>query len=292
MKNVFKVIILLMIVFVIFVGCSSPQESSSSGSNDSQQSESPEGIPFDIGDINADMTPITLDGQGTNPDYLKGYDGGFFYNYWKDMQFGNVGSSIMYIWDSGFYTVWSGVHGTVTGKGWATGKTNLVLTFIGWSNSNADQNGVDDDHYFGIYGWADNNWSSGHPEKLIEYYVIETHGTKGHGLDYDGDQGELGTFYISDGDWYYTYKTRRVNKPSIRGFQDFDQYWATRFNQRNSGTITFQNHVNAWGSKWTQLQNSMMDDSELTYQLLFVEAPYDANTGTGNGYGYIQSHNR
>ena len=290
MKNIFKVIILLMIVFMILGGCSTPQESQSTGSNNS---ESTDGIPFDIGDVNADLTTITLDGGGTSPDYLKGYDGGFFYNYWKDMQFGNVGSSIMYIWDSGFYTFWNGVHGTVTGKGWATGRTNLVLTFHGWSYSTADQNGVDDDHYFGVYGWADNNWSSGHPDRLIEYYVVEMHGTKDHGLDNDGDQGEFGTYYGSDGSWYYTAKTRRVNKPSIRGYTDFDQYWSVRLNQRQQGTMTFAYHVRGWkNSGWTELTNSMMDDSELTYQILFVEAPYDANTGTGNGFGYIDSHNR
>ncbi len=281
MKSAMKGFLVLAIAVMVFTGC------------DLSMAQDPVEPKIPTPGVSANAT-ISVD--SSSQDYANGNDDNFYYTFWKDKEEkggfpANQGTASMQTWKYGngygFWAFWNNVHGIVGGRGWSTGKVNLSLTFHGWVYSNADQNGVDDDGYFGVYGWADNNWSSGNPSRLIEYYVIEQHGTKGHGLDNDGDQGSVGSTRSIDGSNYTAYKTRRVNKPSIKGWTDFDQYWSVRADQRQSGTMTFASHVDLWRrSGWTQLSDSMMN-KDGTYQILFVEAPFDANTGTGNGFGFI-----
>jgi endo-1,4-beta-xylanase len=299
LKSVIKVIILLMIIIVIFAGCSTPQESKSSGGNDSQKSQSANSPSLD--GLSYDWINISVDSSSS--DSVTGTHDGIFYSFWKDKEDkgdgrgANVGTASMWVWAGtpghGAWAFGNNIHGLVGGRGWSSGVTNLSITFHGWQAFYADQDGVDDDGYFGVYGWADNNWDQYKtPERLIEYYVVEQHGTKPHGLNYDGGQGTQGSTSSIDSSYYTAWKTRRVNKPSIKGNTDFDQYWSVRADQRQSGTMTFSKHVTLWkNSGWTQLTNSMMNKS-LTYQILFVEAPFDANTGSGNGFAYIDSSNR
>lgn len=159
-----------------------------------------------------------------------GIHDGFYYSFWTDNSNGTVSMTLK---PGGQYTTtWKEVGNFTAGKGWAKGKENRIVCFSGEFNGGA--NG-----YLALYGWT--------KDSLIEYYVVENYG------DWTPPGAtSLGSF-TSDGGTYHIYKTLRVNQPSIIGNTTFSQFWSVRTTKRNSGTITFSNHVAAWKSKGMHL---------------------------------------
>ncbi|KAI1197456.1 xylanase [Nemania serpens] len=162
-----------------------------------------------------DLVTRTAPGTGTH--------NGFFYSFWTDGQ----GSVTYNNGAAGSYDVsWNNVGNFVGGKGWKPGSAR-VITY------NGTWNGASVNSYLSIYGWTRN--------PLIEYYVVESYGS------YNPSSGatKRGTIQ-SDGGTYDIYQTQRVNQPSIEGTSTFYQFWSVRQQKRVGGTVTIQNHFNAW----------------------------------------------
>ena len=173
-----------------------------------------------------------------------GTNNGYFYSFWKDS-----GSACITMGAGGNYDVtWNlGSGNMVTGKGWSTGSSSRVIGY------NAGTWAPSGNAYLTLYGWT--------RSPLIEYYVVDSWGSwRPPGAT------SMGTV-TSDGGTYNLYRTQRVNAPSIDGTRTFYQYWSVRTSKRPTGsnqTITFANHVNAWGSKGWNLGSHV-------YQIMATE---------------------
>lgn len=124
----------------------------------------------------------------------------------------------------------------VVGVGWNPGST-LPITHSG---SFSVTRGL---ATLSVYGWTTN--------PLVEYYVIE---------DSAGfsQTGTVKGTVSSDGGSYTIWENQRVNAPSIQGTKTFNQYISVRSGGRSSGTVTINNHFNAWKSHGLTLGSLQM----------------------------------
>lgn len=101
-----------------------------------------------------------------------------------------------------------------------------------------------------VYGWTTN--------PLVEYYIID----EMVGMQQSGTK--KGTVE-SDGATYTIWENQRVNEPSIEGTSTFNQYISVRSSNRASGTITVENHFNAWAKAGLHL-------GKMNFQVIAVES--------------------
>eukprot|EP01123_Difflugia_compressa_P010052 TRINITY_DN355_c0_g1_i1.p1 TRINITY_DN355_c0_g1~~TRINITY_DN355_c0_g1_i1.p1 ORF type:complete len:208 (-),score=10.63 TRINITY_DN355_c0_g1_i1:146-769(-) len=169
-----------------------------------------------------------------------GNDGGYFFSFWT-----NGGGSVTMTLDGGkgYSVEWYNCGDFTCGKGWNPG-SNRPVTYSGsYSNSGGGA--------FGLYGWTTN--------PLVEYYICESPGNSGS----PAAGTHKGTVY-TDGGTYDIYEHLQVNQPSIIGTATFEQYISIRQQHRASGTITTQNHFNAWSKYGMNMGN-------MNYQILLTE---------------------
>jgi hypothetical protein len=101
-----------------------------------------------------------------------------------------------------------------------------------------------------VYGWTTN--------PLVEYYVMECN----DGISTGGSQKGTVT---SDGASYTIWENQRVNEPSIEGTSTFNQYISIRDSCTSSGTVTVENHFNAWAAAGLNL-------GTMNFQVIAVES--------------------
>ncbi|KAF3206586.1 hypothetical protein TWF106_011223 [Orbilia oligospora] len=170
---------------------------------------------------------------------------------------------------NGFSVNWNTQNDFVVGVGWNPGST-AAITYSGTFSVSSGLGSL------GVYGWTTN--------PLIEYYVMETNvGISGLGTV----RGSVN----SDGGTYTIYTNTRVNQPSIQGTSTFTQFISVRNGARTSGTVTLQNHFQAWAGLGMQL-------GTMNFQVIAVESwsgsgsasqsvsnTGGGGTGTGTGTG-------
>ncbi|KAH8703775.1 concanavalin A-like lectin/glucanase domain-containing protein, partial [Talaromyces proteolyticus] len=142
-----------------------------------------------------------------------------------------------------FYVSWDTTDDFVVGVGWNPGDTEPITHAGSFSVDSGFAS-------LSVYGWSTN--------PLVEYYIIDE--------EVNMDQGgtKKGTVY-SDGATYSIWENERVNEPSIEGTATFNQCISIRDSSRVSGTITVENHFNAW-------RELGMDLGTLNLQVVAVES--------------------
>jgi len=154
-----------------------------------------------------------------------------------------TGGTVSYTPNGGSFSVnWNTEDDFVVGVGWTTGSTAP----ISFSGTFGVEGGTG---LLSVYGWSEN--------PLVEYYIIEDSSSP-------PSFGSVKGSVTSDGSSYTIWENQRVNEPSIIGTTTFNQYISVRSSPRTSGTVTVENHFQAWAGLG-------MDLGSLNYQVIAVE---------------------
>ena len=205
-----------------------------------------------------------------------GTHNGFYYSFWRQTSGSRVNITCG---EPGYYkTDWSGVFNWVGGMGWNPGGARIV-NYRGTFNSGRQRSSSNS--YLALYGWT-------RVPTEVEYYVVESYGTynpancgggggvAGGGGGGDGPKGSV----TIGGVQYDLTQCTRTNQPSISGTSTFKQFFSVRNPPKPwgsiQGTITVQNHFDAWAAAGMQLGN------DFDYMVLASEGYDGGNNSSGN----------
>lgn len=159
---------------------------------------------------------------------------GYHYEMW--IQDGTNGSACLTVLgtDARFKTVWNlSGYGFVARVGLLFDQTKTDEQ-IGWITSDFEHvKSVNGTAWMGIYGWT--------VDPLKEYYIIE---------DWVGWRPQYtskGSISV-DGGEYDVFTAMRVQQPSVKGTQTFEQWYSVRKTPRLSGHISISEHFAKWKS--------------------------------------------
>ncbi|KAF7307317.1 Endo-1,4-beta-xylanase [Mycena indigotica] len=177
----------------------------------------------------ANNSSLALAGRGVQGPGQGTFDGFF----WQNFVAGNFAVTFNNIAGGQYEVQWSGSGDFVVGQGFNPGSTSRVIKFSAQWGPNPASASI-----LSVYGWSTN--------PLVEYYINEQANDFNIGTANPGTT-HMGTV-VSDGSTYDIFTHTQVNQPSIQGTATFQQFLSVRQNKRTSGTVTVQNHVNAWAS--------------------------------------------
>ena len=151
------------------------------------------------------------------------------------------------------------------GLGWSVGRPDRRLGYnVGYLNHTSGQRGMT---IAAFYGWT--------RSPLIEYYVLE------NWLNHRSTPGTLLGTVNSDGGTYEIWRANQ-NSHNIDGMGPFIQLKSVRTTPAPIGqnnTITFQNHVNAWGRVGQPM------GSQWYYQAFIIEGWESDGSGNATVWG-------
>ncbi len=157
---------------------------------------------------------------------------GYHYEMW--IQDGTAGSACMTVYgeDAKFKAEWNlASYGFVARVGLKFNQTKTAEE-TGWISSDfAFSKTGNGPAYMGIYGWT--------VSPLKEYYIVE---------DWNFWRPEytyVDTITVDDGE-YDVYTNMRIEQPSIKGTQTFEQWFSVRKTPRQSGHISISEHFANW----------------------------------------------
>ncbi|MDR2590417.1 MAG: glycoside hydrolase family 11 protein [Oscillospiraceae bacterium] len=189
-----------------------------------------------------DFTVTAVDGGAWNPktDLIEnvsrraGTFEGFDFEFWTEIS----GDGTMMLTGGGtFWVTWDGRN--VLGR--MGQRLGSMHTYDKYGEIIVDYAGYldvvrGDVTFLCLYGWTQHSLGE---YSLVEWYVIEEHGSYKPGRDFIDD------IYV-DGEWYEVWTNIRRDEPSIEGTQTFLQIYSIRKEHRNEGSITLSDHFKEW----------------------------------------------
>lgn len=189
---------------------------------------------------------------------------GYHYEMW--IQDGTNGSACLTVSgaDAGFKTVWNlSGYGFVARVGLLFDQTRTAEQIGSITSDFALTKSGTGTAWMGIYGWT--------VDPLKEYYIIEDW------IGWRPQYTSKGTISVDGGD-YDVFTNMRVQQPSIKGTQTFEQWYSVRKTPRQSGRITISDHFSKW--KGLGMETGKLYEAKLKVEGLSGSGTVDFAKGT------------